>query len=631
MEEKVMRVTLRVWMTTCAVLAAWPAWSQDVISVDLLDTYTNGVFDESAAEIGDFDPITQRFFVVNGDSGAIDVLNMSDPSNLTYAFSIDVSPYGDGANSVAVKNGVVAAAVEADDTQDPGQAVFFDTQGAFLNAVTVGALPDMIIFTPNGQSVLVACEGEPNDDYDDDPEGVIAIIDISGGVGSATVTLAGFTAFNGAPLDPSIRIFGPGATVAQDLEPEYIAVSADSTTAWVTCQENNALAVVDLSTATVTDLVGLGFKDHSLAANALDASDRDSAINIASWPVWGMYQPDAIVAFQHSGQTYLISANEGDARDYDGLEEEERIKDLTLDPTAFPNAATLQEDENIGRLTVTTTLGDVDTDGDYDQLYSFGARSFTIWSATGGLLWDSGDALEQMTATYFPDDFNCDNDENDSFDTRSDAKGPEPEGVEVGEVNGIRFAFVGLERIGGFAVYDISNPNSPVFVDFINNRDFDGDANLGTAGDLGPEGMKFIPAADSPNGRALLVVTNEVSGSTSVYDVKICQEPAIVDVAPVGQNGITIEGTPGCTYEVTVTDSQGNTDVHPVTCNDNGLGFLNITVPADASISVGQEGAAPSDSQVTVPTLGFWSLLGFSALLLSAGLFTARKRPARAA
>jgi hypothetical protein len=380
-----------------------------------------------------------------------------------------------------------------------------------------------VTFSPNGRYVLVANEGEPNDDYDVDPEGSVSIIDLSSGVGNLTqndVQTASFTKFNNQRIDPLIRIFGPNASIAQDLEPEYIAVSEDSQLAWVTLQENNALAIIDIPSAEVIALRSLGLKDHSQPGNALDASDRDDAINIATWPVYGMYLPDAIAAFTIRGQQYLITANEGDARDYDGYAEEERIKDLDLDPTAFPNAADLQEDEAIGRLTVTTAQGDVDGDGDFDALWAFGARSFSIWSRQGNLVYDSGDAFEQITAASLPDGFNATNDENDSFDNRSDNKGPEPEGVVVGVVNGRTYAFIGLERVGGIMVYDVTNPASPHFVDYVNTRDFSGDPEAGTAGDLAPEGLTFVPASDSPTGNPLLIVGYEVSGTVTIFNIE---------------------------------------------------------------------------------------------------------------
>ncbi len=507
-----------------------------------LGTYETGVFDESAAEIVVHDPASQRLFVVNANAPAVEVLDISDPSNPSKLFEIDPVAFGGTANSVAIANGIVAIAIESEEKTDPGSVVFFDIDGNFLNAVTVGALPDMLTFTPDGTKVLVANEGEPNDDYTIDPEGSVSIIDLSGGVETLTqanVTTADFTAYNDqldALVASGVRIFGPNATVAQDVEPEYIAVSKDSTTAYVALQENNALAVVDIGSGTVTNILPLGYKNHAVVP--LDASDRDGAINIATYPnLFGMYQPDGIATYEAGDATYIVTANEGDSRDYDGFSEEARVKDLQLDPVAFPNAAALQADEVLGRLTVTTTLGDTDGDGDYDELYAFGGRSFSIWDDQGNLVFDSGDQLEQITAQLFPDDFNSDNAENDSFDNRSDNKGPEPEGVAIGEIDGRTYAFIGLERVGGVFTYDITDPANSFFVDYANNRDFAGEPEAGTAGDLGPEGLAFIPAADSPNGNSLVVVANEVSGSTTLFDAG-----RLVDTAPDGPESGEFKG-----------------------------------------------------------------------------------------
>jgi len=222
------------------LLAALPGFAgAGGVSLQPLGSYRTGLLDEGAAEIADYDPATSRVFVINGGMATIDALDITDPSNPVLAFQIDVSSFGAQANSVAVRDGVVAAAVEANVKQDPGFVVFFDVDGAYLSDVVVGALPDMLTFTPDGTKVLVANEGEPNDDYSVDPEGSVSIVDVSAGAGSVTqadVSTLGFSAYNGASLDPSVRVYGPGATVAQDFEPEYIAVSADSRTAWVTLQ-----------------------------------------------------------------------------------------------------------------------------------------------------------------------------------------------------------------------------------------------------------------------------------------------------------------------------------------------------------------------------------------------------------
>ncbi|NJN74694.1 MAG: alkaline phosphatase [Limnothrix sp. RL_2_0] len=520
---------LALCLSPAILFVSNPAQAQ--LSLEAIGRYSSGIFDDSATEISAYDPATQTLFVTNGAAKQIDVLTLMDPTQPTLAFSIDVK---NGVNSVAFHNGVLAAAVEGEGKQDPGQVLFFDAAGNLLKGVTVGALPDMLTFTPDGMKVLVANEGEPSEDYTNDPEGSVSIIDLSMSVEQATVMTADFRQFNAMTLDKSVRNFGMGGTVAQGLEPEYIAVSADSKMAWVTLQENNALGVVDLDRGKVTDIVGLGFKDYSLPENRLDASNKDGAINITNYKnLYGVYQPDAIAAYGVMGKTYLVTANEGDSRvrptgddevagveEGDIFNEESRIGKLDLDPTAFPNAEALQDDAMLGRLKVTNTMGDTDGDGDFDKLYTFGGRSFSIWDETGDLVFDSGSQFAYITAAFYPDDFNSTNDENGSFDDRSDDKGAEPEGVTIGMIGDRHYAFIGLERMGGIMVYDITDPMAPFFVTYSNERDFSGDAEAMTAGDLGPEGLLFIPASDSPNGKNLLVVTSEVSGTVTVYNVE---------------------------------------------------------------------------------------------------------------
>ena len=480
-----------------------------------LGSYASGILEASGSEIVAYDAASQRIFSTNAANNTLDILDAQDPSNLVLLLSVDMNPYGAGINSVAVSNGLVAAAVAADAADAPGQIVFLNPDGEVLANVEAGALPDMVTFTPDGMTVLAANEGEPSGDYTVDPEGSITIVDLSGGVenlSQTNVTQLPFAAFNDAEIDPAIRVFGPNATVAQDLEPEYIAVSADSSTAYVTLQEANALAVVDIASQEISALVSLGFKDHNAADNGLDASDKDGGIHIRNWPVLGMYMPDSIAAYTANGETFIISANEGDSRDYDGYSEETRVADLTLDPTAYPDAALLQAEENLGRLKTTTATGDTDGDGDVDQIYSFGARSFTIWNSQGALVWDSGDQFERFLAEQMPDFFNAQG--GDEMDSRSDDKGPEPEAVAVGVIDGRTYAFIGLERMSGIFVYDVSEPTAPVFVDYASNWN-----PADNTGDISPEGFKFVPAEESPTGSPLLIVANEFSGTVSVWAI----------------------------------------------------------------------------------------------------------------
>lgn len=507
------------------------------VTLEVLGSFTeNAIYDEGAAEIVTYDPGTQNLFVINSDAGTVDVLSLADPANPALLQSLDGAEIdaadpdfvrGDF-NSVAVQNGIVALAVAADDEQTPGRAAFYDASTfAFLGLVEVGALPDMIVFTPDGTKVLTANEGEPNDEYTVDPEGSVSIIDISAGVAAATVTTAGF---NGVAIPDEVRIFGPGATPAQDLEPEYIAVSSDSTTAYVALQENNALAIVDLTTDSVAAVLPLGVKDHSLAGNGFDAAN-DGEITIVNHNTLGFFQPDAIDAYGVD-VTYLVTANEGDTRDYDNFSEEEDLGNL-------PEWDGDPQTEELLSTTAPGVPADLDGNGVADQ-FSIGGRSFSVWNGLdGSLLFDSGDDFERITAhldqfgaTGFAlseaFNFNDDNDETER-DGRSDNKGPEPEGVVVGTINGRSYAFIGLERVGGIMVYDVTNPRLPRFTDYFNNRDFtvsvndidDGLLPAAAAGDLGPEGIAFIPANDSPIGEPLLAVGNEVSGTTTIYRINV--------------------------------------------------------------------------------------------------------------
>lgn len=520
-----LRVLLGLCLTPATVLFGQGAIAE--LDLSPIGRYETGIFDESATEIATFDPDSQQLFVTNAAADQIDVLDLTDPTAPTLKFSIAVD---NGINSVAFHDGVLAAAVEGNSQQDPGKVLFYDAAGTWLNTVTVGALPDMVTFTPDGSKVLTANEGEPSEDYSIDPEGSVSIIDLANGVENATVTTAGFSAFNDLE---SIRVFGKDATLAEDVEPEYIAVSGDSKLAWVTLQEANAVGVVDLDVGEITAVVDLGVKDYSLPDNRLDASNKDDAIKITNYDnLFGLYQPDAIAAYEVKGETFLVTANEGDSRvrptdddeiagaeEGDIFDEESRVGKLTLDPTAFPDAEELQDKAVLGRLKVTNTMGDLDGDGDFDELYAFGGRSFSIWSSRGELIFDSGSQFAYITAAANPDNFNSTNDENGSFDNRSDDKGAEPEGVTVGQIGDRHYAFIGLERVGGIMVYDITDPMAPFSVTYTSGRDFAGEAEAGTAGDLGPEGLLFIPADVSPNDENLLVVTNEVSGTVTIYTV----------------------------------------------------------------------------------------------------------------
>lgn len=458
----------------------------------------------SGAEVSTYDPTSGRLFVSTGDSDiGVEVYEVNQFGELTLVTTL---PLG-AVTSVDSRDGVVVAAVAADPQTDPGAVVFLDagTLGT-THTVTVGALPDMVTFTPDGMHVLTANEGEP---YDYalgavDPEGSVSVISLRGPDADPTpARQARFTRFN-SKIDElresGVRIFGPEATVAQDLEPEYVAVSDDSATAYVTLQENNALAVVDIRSARVLDIVPLGYKDYSLPENAIDASNTDGIDgNFQTYDnVVGMYQPDAIVWWDG----YLFTANEGDARDYDGYSEETRVSDdgnpnpeYPLDPSFDP---TLLDEAVLGRLNTTTASGDIDGDADFEVIHSYGARSMSVWDSAGGLVYDTGNQTEQAVLA------------NGTWvDSRSDDKGSEPEGLAVGVVDGTPYVFLGLERTSDIVILDASTPTSPEIVQLI----------TAPAGAVSPEGLEFVSAADSPTGTALLIVTYEVSQTIVVFEL----------------------------------------------------------------------------------------------------------------
>jgi hypothetical protein len=339
---------------------------------------------------------------------------------------------------------------------------------------------------------------------------------------SAELTTAGI-----APLAKTLDVDLAQAGYAGVQKVEGLALLDDGRLAVINDNDFQVASIV-IDNAAGTFTPGAGYVPESTVIGiidrpGLDGSDRDGPgnsgrINIRPWPVFGMYQPDAIDTYRVRGRTYFVTANEGDARaDWPGLNEESRISSgsIVLDPVAFPNAALLKNDDGIGRLNVTNKMGDTDGDGDYDQLYTLGGRSFSIWSSDGTQVYDSGSALERITSIALPARFNAGHDD-PAFDNRSDNKGPEPEGLAIGRIGANTYAFVGLERIGGIATFDISSPYAPQFINYTNSRSF------GTpeTGDLGPEGVLFVPAEDSPTHEPLLFVTSEVSNTVSAYSLQ---------------------------------------------------------------------------------------------------------------
>ncbi len=461
------------------------------------------------AEINSYNAATQQVYVTTAHGLA--VVDIKDPNNINLQKNIDFtqSPYSftNKLTSVASQKRLTAVSISAKSRQQPGRVILLDTNGKMLSSIEVGPLPDMVTFTPDGKYLLVANEGEPSEpDGKIDPAGSVSIIDIWNPY-APSVKTADFSKFDSqstALIKAGVRIF-PGKKPSEDFEPEFIAVSADGKHAMVTLQEANALGLLNIQAASFDKIVPLGFKYWM--GLEIDVTGKDNGyFPRKDSPIVGMYMPDAIASFVgNDSKQYYVMTNEGDDRD-DFIEGEESIRlakwKVDLDNQKFPNARELLNKKWLGRLKtpkITGLNGDIDGDGDIDIIYTYGGRSFSIVDARGNQVFESGDHIGRFIGLAGGLD-----------EKRASKKGPEPEGIAVGTVNGKTYAFVGIERgAGGVMVYDVSNPLAPTFVAYTNHD-----------GDRSPEGLTFIPSSESPNGINLLLVTNEKSSTLTVYELR---------------------------------------------------------------------------------------------------------------
>jgi DNA-binding beta-propeller fold protein YncE len=561
------------------------------LNIDVVGRFNTGIYGKSAAEIVQFHKTSNSAFAINAADNQIEVIDLTNLpitavgngitdnslSSVPFTFAKTVTVKDDAgadvnvalgeANSIAIYGDMLAIAVATPSKTSNGVVLFYTLDatgsGSFLKAVAVGALPDMLTFTPDGSKILVANEGEPDTNYTLDPEGSISVINLSQGMPTdlaQTIRFNSDMVFSSDLLSASdydtdakrkallqsagVKFASPdGTSVAQELEPEYITVAADSKKAWVSLQESNAIGIIDLIDMTI-EIKALGLKDWG--QYLIDFTNEDEVASFAKLPnVYGMYQPDSIASYQWNGATFIVSANEGDSRDWDAYSEDIRAADIVdpdeLNKTFSTELQALYDatggDDGLGRLKVSAALVDADNDGVVSKLFSYGARSFSIWDQNINMVYDSGDDFGRISAAILGNNFNSAHTENKG-DNRSDDKGGEPEAIDVGTIEGRTYAFISQERSGDLFVYDVTNPFQAAFVSHYINRDFDADFELDDdlanpcdpnegldcsevplAGDLGPESIKFVAATDSPNGNPLLIIGNEVSGSVTVYQV----------------------------------------------------------------------------------------------------------------
>lgn len=482
--------------------------------------------DGGVAEIVTYNKEDKVFYVVSGVTQSIDLVKINSDGSTKLKKRLEIKKVleGKGINagdmtsvSYSDEKNLLAVAVQDSDYDKNGHIVILDKEGNFLEAYECGVQPDMVTFTKDGRYILSADEGEPQKGYGNgfvDPRGSVTIVDVE----NKETKKVEFNINRDEALKNGV-LLKKGSNPAEDLEPEYIAISDDNKTAYVSLQENNAIASIDIKKAEINYVKGLGFIDHTLPGNEIDAvrgKGSNAEIDIKNDDFLGTPMPDGIAFVSKNGKDYILTANEGDAREWGKKKNKyENTKSKKFDKKNADKETEYLDPEK--------------TDGLVEgRIHLLGGRSFSIYDASNlRRVYNSGSDFEKNTARIFPDFFNTNNDEDkgpDELDARSNKKGPEPENVAVLNIKDRTYAIVGLERISGIMIYDITDPLNPVYKDYFNNRIFiksvDKDEKVGLEkrGNIGPEGLCTIEAKDSPTGKPLVLVANEVSGTVQVIE-----------------------------------------------------------------------------------------------------------------
>ena len=561
--------------------------------------------DGGVAEIVSFNADTNRAYVVNGQESVLNIFDVKADGSFGEAEKLNIQElmkakdpafaYGD-MTSVAVDTETdrVAVALQDADYTKPGRIAVLNYENEIVSVYTAGVQPDMVAFAAGGRYILTADEGEPREGYGagtSDPAGTVTVADTQTG----EVRQAGFAAFGAEELAASgvlfNRVGGEIVSAALDLEPEYIAVSGG--TAYVALQEANAVALLDIASAQFTKVLPLGFKDYSKAENAVDLNDEDGTYAPKTYNnTYGVYMPDGIAVYEAEGKTYILTANEGDAREWgDFCDEIKREGIAATDGTVLPNKV---------RVLDNTCKAGISAKGNY----LYGGRSFSIFAVAEdglSLVYDSANEFEAKTFEYLPAYYNVSNDDVE-LESRTAKKGIEPEAVTLAAVNGRTYAFIALERIGGIMAYDITDPDEAAFVNYINTRDF----NDALTGDVAPEGLAILAREES----VYLLAAFEVSGTVASYRLTDAEAPA---VSAVAVTGFDLDYTVGENFAggtLLVIYSDGSTKEVALTADmlegfdTSSAGEKQVTVTYEgktAQIAVTVE-AAPQPEPVPEPT-----------------------------
>ncbi|WP_223285470.1 choice-of-anchor I family protein [Paenibacillus sp. PL91] len=595
------------------------AAENDTLNISKIGEYSIGLSnkDGGVAEIVKFNKDNGKFYLVNGSGNppSLDIVSLGSGSGtLSKEKTVLVKPlaetegfvYGD-LTSVDINTTTkhVSVSVQEADAMKPGKILVLDYDGNLVASYAAGVQPDMIKSTPDGKYILTADEAEPRSGAAD-PKGSVTIVNTADKTVKQVLFDDPSVIEDGVhirgqadPVDGKIKSSGTKADAVLDLEPEYISLSEDNKTAYVSLQENNAIAVIDIATSKVTAVKALGLKDYNAARNALDLQ-KDGAIKQENVPFKGMYMPDGIATHTINGQTYLFTANEGDVTEWPNRTNGSTIGALKgkLDPNSEA-AKFLDGKTAYDGIEVASDMGN-------DSIYMYGGRSFSIWNASSmQQVYDSGNEFEKITAARLPAYFNTSNSKT-ALDDRSGKKGPEPEDIKTGKVGNKVFAFVGLERIGGFMTYDVTDPAHATFANYTNTRVFKDDQgkdNLNT--DTGPEGLEFIPANISPTGKPLLLVAYEVGGKVGVYQLdvtKVTMDKSSLSLK-VGDAASKLNATaePAGGSAATIFWSSSNNKV--ATVDDNG----NVKAVAEGTAvitALSADGYGSAETVVTVAAAG---------------------------
>jgi YVTN family beta-propeller protein len=506
---------------------------------------------EGLVEILQWDKVNKQVITANPYAEAVSFIPLGE--DLTFGEPEDLDMSGNGVpQSISFcvdEEGKAHLAVGLDVDGLTGAVAFVDVATRTIPAVV--DLPtsiDAVAFSPDCSMVAAAGEGEPNDDEGVDPEGNVVIIDAT----TYDAKVADFREWDSEAATAKAKKDGihlagvPGTLFSEDVEPEYVAFSEDGSKVYVTLQEANAIAVVDVSTATVTDIFPIGFKDYSTGKLEADFSNEDGGENIQSWkgvPLKTMPQPDTIATYMSpvDGEEYMVFANEGDAKDYEMFSEEIRAGDLADEVSTLADSglvpvcdnidASLLDEAVLGRLKITSTEG-LSQKGDcYEELVGYGGRSFSIMDTKGKVVYDSMDIMEAALASGFPGQHNSEG-HLDDMDDRSDDKGIEPEGLKLVKVGDKVLAIVAGERPSVIYIFDITDPADVVYHSVNGLYDCEtGDSLLGD-----PEGMDVISDFSSSVKGDILLVGGAYSNTLTLFEI------VEGDEAPVLETGFCYEG-----------------------------------------------------------------------------------------